>query len=535
MARRSAGFISKKPHKKSRGGCLTCKKKKVKCDEASPRCSYCAVRKLDCVYSSDQSRSWQSHAPEHSQSSTPSNPSTNSPEDDVFDVPELLLSSELVPAVQTSSGHLSSTATQLLQFFQAETWRTLNVRESEDIHKINRFFLPHMGLSHSFLLNAILSVTAYHWNSLFPSEKSAQLSIMYRQKTFAEYNKALKDITNDNYEALLVTAVYLQILIPPPDPPCTNTEFLDWLCSHLHMMQGVRILAGLKWDSGIEKLTVFPMFKREVRALPPPPLIQSLPKEYLNPNPELANPLSSYNHSPSPSDSQPSTPPSSGMHIDLSTLPFRPKELPRVSASVPSAPDWSLPAPAFLPPALMALLASIADPSDTGPIDLHRSTLLPVVHALSPIFLSLYHYHLSQDVYLRIIVYPTFLPPEFNALMRAREPRALVIVAWWATLMGFPPNMWWPKGTVQRVLQAVSNIVMRNYSRVVMDALEGACRVARVLEREGREAGARSIFEGWDGVYWDMGGRGEASGAAGGQVFEDVEEGGCEAELECFG
>jgi hypothetical protein len=30
MARRSAGFVSKKPHRKSRGGCLTCKRKKVK-------------------------------------------------------------------------------------------------------------------------------------------------------------------------------------------------------------------------------------------------------------------------------------------------------------------------------------------------------------------------------------------------------------------------------------------------------------------------------------------------------------------------
>ncbi len=30
MARRNPGFVSKKPHRKSRGGCMTCKKKKVK-------------------------------------------------------------------------------------------------------------------------------------------------------------------------------------------------------------------------------------------------------------------------------------------------------------------------------------------------------------------------------------------------------------------------------------------------------------------------------------------------------------------------
>jgi hypothetical protein len=178
----------------------------------------------------------------------------------------------------------------------------------------------------------------------------------------------------------------------------------------------------------------------------------------------------------------------------------------------------------------MALLRSIADPSDTGPIDLHRSTLLPVLHALSPIFLSLYHYRLSTDVYLRIIVYPTFLLPEFLSLMRAREPRALVIIAWWSAFMGFPPNMWWPKGTVQRVLQAVSNIAMRSNSKMLMEAVEGACRITRVMEREGREAAARSIFEGWEGVYWDMGGKGNTPVA--GQVFETVEESGWDVGLE---
>ncbi|KAI2615925.1 hypothetical protein GGR54DRAFT_611551 [Hypoxylon sp. NC1633] len=38
---------SRRAHHKSRGGCTTCKAKKVKCDEAQP-CSYCAKRELPC-------------------------------------------------------------------------------------------------------------------------------------------------------------------------------------------------------------------------------------------------------------------------------------------------------------------------------------------------------------------------------------------------------------------------------------------------------------------------------------------------------
>ncbi len=50
------------------------------------------------------------------------------------------------------------------------------------------------------------------------------------------------------------------------------------------------------------------------------------------------------------------------------------------------------------------MLRSLVEPEQNGIIDLHRSTLLPVIHALSPIFLSLYHFHLTPDLYVRIIV-----------------------------------------------------------------------------------------------------------------------------------
>lgn len=49
--------MPRKGHRKSRNGCLTCKKRKVKCDEASPRCGICTRLRLKCVFASDQSAS----------------------------------------------------------------------------------------------------------------------------------------------------------------------------------------------------------------------------------------------------------------------------------------------------------------------------------------------------------------------------------------------------------------------------------------------------------------------------------------------
>ena len=40
----------RKYHQKSRNGCSTCKKRRVKCDEQRPVCGNCTKLKLDCGY-----------------------------------------------------------------------------------------------------------------------------------------------------------------------------------------------------------------------------------------------------------------------------------------------------------------------------------------------------------------------------------------------------------------------------------------------------------------------------------------------------
>ncbi|CEJ91192.1 hypothetical protein VHEMI06922 [[Torrubiella] hemipterigena] len=47
--------IPRKGHRKSRNGCLSCKRRKVKCDEVMPRCGICTRLKLTCVF--DEKRS----------------------------------------------------------------------------------------------------------------------------------------------------------------------------------------------------------------------------------------------------------------------------------------------------------------------------------------------------------------------------------------------------------------------------------------------------------------------------------------------
>ncbi|KAF2439055.1 hypothetical protein P171DRAFT_490498 [Karstenula rhodostoma CBS 690.94] len=533
MPRRSAGFVAKRPHTKSRAGCGTCKKKKVKCDEGQPTCTYCSLRKLGCVYPTDAQK-------EQDPSSSDTSPDF---EYDLFDFNEPVDTPMwLMPAVTTSSGQLNATELKYLHHYTTSVWSSLSLQKNDHVTFINRDWVPQNCIASEHMLYSILSISAGHLRAHSPQKTSEDqtLSLVYRQRAFSSYNKQLSNITSENYESLLITSMWMMIMVPPPTLPCTDNVCLTWASSLFTMMQGLRILASLRWASGIERLTIYPLFRRELKKLPPPPMLTPLPAwffytgtredaEWRHPN----SPNDTYSDSnspppppahtdryPSATTSSPLSPPprpppqNAGVHIDTSRLPTRPQHLmaaahsPHAPASWKANPDtYSLPAPAFLPPALLALLHTLVDSCASGPLDLHRPILIPVLHALSPIFLSLYYYRLSPDIHVRIFVLPTFLTPEFLALARAREPRALVLVGWWFALLALLPstNKWFATDIIARVLQAVSNDVLRTGDAVLMDAMEGAYRMVKVEGLAGKEAAARTIFERWEGVYWEEG------------------------------
>jgi hypothetical protein len=50
--------MARRPHKKSRAGCLTCKRRHVKCDETRPACVPCSTSHRECEYSESGSLTW---------------------------------------------------------------------------------------------------------------------------------------------------------------------------------------------------------------------------------------------------------------------------------------------------------------------------------------------------------------------------------------------------------------------------------------------------------------------------------------------
>ncbi|KAI1601196.1 RTA1 like protein [Pyrenophora tritici-repentis] len=377
----------------------------------------------------------------------------------------------LVPSFQTSIGDFTPLDHHLLQYYKANVWRGFVISGDTIVKTLHRDIVPRLSISHPFLLYAILSIAATHSNLQSPDPEVERQSLLYRQKTFKCYQSALKDITAENYEAVLVTGTFLLALVPPPVSD-QDSEYLDWILALLKLSEGLRVLASLRWGQGIEKLSVYPLVRRELRTLPPPPLIV-VPMEKAG----VVAPIG-----------------------PLGTTPVNPNPAPTYTHT--QLPQQTR---LFLPPPLMELLQGVLQTSCSGPVDWHGMTLLPVFHALSPIFTSLYYHHLNPDFYVRIFVFTSFLMPDFLKLVGDREPRALVLVAWWFALADLVPKGWWVGDKVTKIVGAIGRAVRMGDHELAEKAFKGAQVIVDTFEREGRDEAAKSVFEGWNGVDWEEG------------------------------
>ncbi|KAK3995205.1 hypothetical protein QBC44DRAFT_29489 [Cladorrhinum sp. PSN332] len=162
----SASLASKqsiRPHRKSRTGCSTCKRRKVKCDEEKP-CSNCVNFGLPCDLVPETSHLLQGTAPVPRRGrgrprkvwAAADSPTTNTASP--------LSSATPTPSPQTTdvdSAPLNVNNVELLLHFLTTTTETLASAGSH-MHEFWTRNAPHIGLSHSFVLHLIFASAAFH-------------------------------------------------------------------------------------------------------------------------------------------------------------------------------------------------------------------------------------------------------------------------------------------------------------------------------------------------------------------------------------
>ncbi|KIM98601.1 hypothetical protein OIDMADRAFT_181899 [Oidiodendron maius Zn] len=210
----------RRTHTKSRGGCLECKRRKIKCNEEKPICSGCVKRCIPCEYSlSGYSRS---------DGPSPSGVST-------LDGTQGRSHTPTTPAPPPYEAASSSHTTKALGKFDMDDMALLHQFLTETAATIAGPWekeIPRLATSCDYLMHIILSTAALHLAYLNPEQrdKYEYIASQHRDLGIGPFRWALSKITVENcnevfaYSSLMILAQFApshspnEVFLPSPTP-----------------------------------------------------------------------------------------------------------------------------------------------------------------------------------------------------------------------------------------------------------------------------------------------------------------------------
>lgn len=190
----------RRPHRKSRTGCLQCRQRKIKCDEHKPSCNYCVRHSSRCSYNTAPfgtpiGSQFKSPEPEQSTTLVPSPLST---------VPASL------QYASSSGTDLSWSDLELLHNYSTSTYMTLSRRMEDNFLWQNT--IPSLAYQSPFLMRGIFTISALHLASLNPGRRHELVLKASKHQHIAlqELRSALMgEITKDNCNAIFASSIML--------------------------------------------------------------------------------------------------------------------------------------------------------------------------------------------------------------------------------------------------------------------------------------------------------------------------------------
>ncbi|KAM5345676.1 hypothetical protein ACJ41O_011537 [Fusarium nematophilum] len=194
----------RKPHKKSRTGCIECRRRRVKCGEQKPACHACVRRGAQCEYPPE---ALISIVPSSSSESTPARtPSTQDLNSSTsFLVPRAFPA--ICGAQNLPSNSFCIHDMALLHHWTISTSLSI-FHKSTDVPQFWQETVPKIAFEHPFVIHAILGLAALHLAYLNCSDnmKAHYLAdaASHHNKAMHEFQEALVHIGSDNTEALFM-------------------------------------------------------------------------------------------------------------------------------------------------------------------------------------------------------------------------------------------------------------------------------------------------------------------------------------------
>lgn len=189
----------RRPHSKSRHGCKTCKRRRVKCDETHPICNNCKHLNLECSFA------------------------VNS----------------LFPFVQ---GGLNIMDIRLFHHYTTTVWKTI-VLAGISNEQIWSHDVPEMAFDYPFLMHSVLTFAANHFSRTNKADHDPatieQVVTFHRGDALKLLGEAVRNVTPKNLDALVASSILLILdaLANASSPDSTSPSSLP-ASAWLHHVRG---------------------------------------------------------------------------------------------------------------------------------------------------------------------------------------------------------------------------------------------------------------------------------------------------------
>lgn len=214
----------RRSHRKSQRGCVTCKSRHVKCDEAGPPCGRCKIRGTACQYA-NYSSSRQGLTPVRVRTDPVRNPEKCG--DLVFPADKRLL--EL----------------QLMHRWSTTTYKSCCTPGSGD-DEVWQFMVPESALQYDFLLNGVFALAAFESARSLKGkssyEKYVDAAIEYHGRALSSFQSRLPDVLRDGHEAAFCFSLMLMVLalasVQAPSSNGHGGNIVQSAITHFELVRG---------------------------------------------------------------------------------------------------------------------------------------------------------------------------------------------------------------------------------------------------------------------------------------------------------
>ncbi|EPE25824.1 Zn2/Cys6 DNA-binding protein [Glarea lozoyensis ATCC 20868] len=247
---------ARKPHRKTRTGCASCKKRRIKCDEAKPTCLNCKKHNIACPFSISSSSLT-------SDSDSTQNPPSNARRFVPSRYQDQVLPSSVCQKRDLSPAtHLTPTGVQnspVIPTFTAEEFELWHhflmitcptIGDDPGSLRFWQMNVPNIGFSNQFVLHLTLALAAFHLGRTNPERRAKYIALAEKHETIAlqGVTTVLPGLDSMNCEALYAAATLICFCYLAKGPQSgefiafSETGNIQWLI----LLGGVRSIMDSK-------------------------------------------------------------------------------------------------------------------------------------------------------------------------------------------------------------------------------------------------------------------------------------------------